>query len=615
MSGVQSIPPRKNLGVSSTSEPPLKLAAPDISGLTLEQAKVKIIDSGFRYDIDYLIDDTRTDGIILGQYPPPETLRRENGKIKIQVNSRSSSIMPDLIGKTEAEATSLLQDLQIAFQITRIDTPQAAYANKIFYQSSPYGTILARNVATVNLSLGNYVPATIGSLPSVLGLTYDLALQQMSVAGFSNIQRVLDTSNTIEYQTKNNTVKEQFPAGGQTASFTQIIQLKTYAYSGIVVPNLSGLTVTEAQSQLSALGLNYSVGTSVNTSNSTLGNKVSSQSPAAGSTVVSGSTVTYNYYTYVYVAPTPAPVPPTQSYPNISGATAYGAGAGQAWTTDAAYITWSGSGFDTFSIVLNGVTRATGTTSNGPPVYIGGLNAGTNYSGTVTLNAAGYPSASTGVSFTTASAAANPTPTPSPSGGGTPTPTPAEPTPTPTPIEPIAVFPIDIPPIDFPIGVSPATGKSVGINTLVRTPDGLVAAKDLRVGDTLISADINTFPTEGFSATDLALAWKDSTPDISIVNTTIDGISRKMSSYAVVINNDLFSDSHYILAKRNGEAQFVKSLDIESSDLIYSYQDSDWVEITTLEKVQVEHEIISINCEPYDIFFTENMLTHDSHSV
>jgi beta-lactam-binding protein with PASTA domain len=531
MSGVQSIPPRKNLGVSSTSEPPLKLAAPDISGLTLEQAKVKIIDSGFRYDIDYLIDDTRVDGVILGQYPPAETLRRENGKIKIQVNSRSSSIMPDLIGKTEAEATALLQEQQILFVITRIDTPQAAYANKIFYQSSPYGTVLARNIAVVSLSLGNYVAATIGSLPSVLGLTYDLALQQMSVAGFSNIQRVLDTSNTVEYQTKNGVVKEQFPPGGQTTSFTQVIQLKTYAYSGVVVPNLSGLTVSEAQSQISALGLNYAVGSSVDTSNSTLGNKVSSQSPAAGSTVVSGSTVTYNYYTYVYVAPVPpvavSPAPPTPPVAPVDPPI--------------------------------GVIPAPPVAPVDPPI--------------VPIS------------------------------------------PDVPPVGPIYVYPIDIPPIDFPIGVSPATGKSVGINTLVRTPDGLVAAKDLRVGDTLISADINTFPSEGFNATDLALAWKDSTPEINIVNTVIDGISRKMSSYAVVINNDLFSDSHYILAKRNGDAQFVKSLDIESSDLIYSYQDNDWVEITTLEKVQVDHEIISINCEPYDIFFTENMLTHDSHSV
>lgn len=528
MSGVQSIPPRKNLGVASTSEPPLKIAAPNIDGLSLEAAKAKIIDSGFRFDVEYLIDESRADGLILGQYPPPSTLRRENGKIKILVNTKSSSSMPDLIGKTEAEATALLQEQQILFNISIIDTPQSRYANKIFYQSVPYGTILARNVAIVNLSVGNYVPATIGSVPDVLGLTYDLALQQMSVAGFNNIQRILDSSNTLEYQTKNNTVKSQFPPGGQIGVFTQAIQLTTYAYSGVVVPNLSGLTVSEAQAQITSLGLLYSVGSSVETSNSTLGNKISSQSPSAGSTVTSGSVITYNYYTYVYVAP---PVPPVAVSPT-------------------------------------------------PPAP---------------------PSPPIGVV---------PTP-PAPPIAVAPAPVP----PTPPTVEPIAVYPIDIPPIDFPIAVSPATGKSIGINTLVRTPEGLVAAKDLRVGDTLISASISTFPTEGFGATDVALAWRNSNPEIDLVETTIARISRKMSSYAVVINNDLFSDTHYIFAKRGGQAQFIKSLDIESSDLIYSYSDSSWVEIATLEKVQVDHEIISIDCEPFDIFFTENMLTHDSHSV
>jgi beta-lactam-binding protein with PASTA domain len=532
MSGVQSIPPRKNLGVSSTSEPPLKIAAPDITGLGLEAAKAKILDSGFRFDIEYLIDESRPDGLILGQYPPPDTLRRENGKIKILINTKSSSSMPDLIGKTEVEATALLQENQILFNITRVDTPQALYANKIFYQSVPYGTLLARNVAVVNLSLGNYVPATIGSLPSVLGLTYDLALQQMAVAGFNNIRRIFDASNTTEYQTKNNTVKTQFPPGGQTATFTQEIQLTTYAYSGVVVPNLSGLTVSEAQTQITSLGLLYAVGSSVETSNSTLGNKVSSQSPSAGSTVTSGSIITYNYYTYVYVAP---PVPPVAVSP------------GPPYNPP---------------------------TPPAPPIYV-------------------VPAPPV--------APVDPPDVPI--------------SPDVPPIGPIYVFPIDIPPIDFPIGVSPATGKSIGINTLVRTPEGLVAAKDLRVGDTLISASISTFPTEGFGATDLALAWKNSNPEIDLVETTIARISRKMSSYAVVINNDLFSDTHYIFAKRGGQAQFIKSLDIESSDLIYSYSDSSWVEITTLEKVQVDHEIISIDCEPFDIFFTENMLTHDSHSV
>ena len=532
MSGVQSIPPRKNLGVSATSEPPLKIAAPDIAGLGLEAAKTKILDSGFRFDIEYLIDESRPDGLILGQYPLPNTLRRENGKIKILINTKSSSSMPDLIGKTEAEATALLQENQILFNITRIDTPQAIYANKIFYQSAPYGTLLARNIAVVNLSLGNYVPATIGSLPSVLGLTYDLALQQMAVAGFNNIKRIFDASNTTEYQTKNNTVKTQFPPGGQTTTFTQEIQLTTYAYSGVVVPNLSGLTVSEAQTQITSLGLLYAVGSSVETSNSTLGNKVSSQSPSAGSTVTSGSVITYNYYTYVYVAP---PVPPVAVSP----------------------------------------------TPPTPPIGVA-------------------PTPPIGVAPTPPVAPVDPPVVPI--------------SPDVPPIGPIYVYPIDIPPIDIPIGPSP-TGKSIGINTLVRTTEGLVAAKDLRVGDTLISASISTFPTEGFGATDLALAWKNSNPEITLVETKIAGISRKMSSYAVVVNSDLFSDTHYIFAKRGGQAQFIKSLDIESSDLIYSYLDSSWVEITTLEKVQVDHEIISIDCEPFDIFFTENMLTHDSHSV
>ena len=34
-----------------------------------------------------------------------------------------------------------------------------------------------------------------------------------------------------------------------------------------------------------------------------------------------------------------------------------------------------------------------------------------------------------------------------------------------------------------------------------------------------------------------------------------------------------------------------------------------------INTIEVDHEVISIDCEPYDIFFTERMLTHDSSTV
>lgn len=46
--------------------------------------------------------------------------------------------------------------------------------------------------------------------------------------------------------------------------------------------------------------------------------------------------------------------------------------------------------------------------------------------------------------------------------------------------------------------------------------------------------------------------------------------------------------------------------------MVYNYLSKSWEVIYMLEKVAAEHEVVSINCEPYDIFFTENSLVHDS---
>jgi hypothetical protein len=174
--------------------------------------------------------------------------------------------------------------------------------------------------------------------------------------------------------------------------------------------------------------------------------------------------------------------------------------------------------------------------------------------------------------------------------------------------EPI-VFP---PPGDFGIGGL----KSININTLVRTRDGLVAAHDLKVGDKLLSADIATFPYDNLLATNMELIeWTAQNPHINLVETEIVGLRTRTSRWAIIVDSDIFSDTHYILVNRDDVTKFVKAIDLERTDLIWSNTYHNWVSISVLKKVDVDHEVVSIDCEPYDIFFTERMLTHDSNTV
>lgn len=157
---------------------------------------------------------------------------------------------------------------------------------------------------------------------------------------------------------------------------------------------------------------------------------------------------------------------------------------------------------------------------------------------------------------------------------------------------------------------------SINVDTPVRTKDGLVPAYDLKVGDKLLSADIETFPYDNLLTSNMdLLEWVAQNPHINLVETEIVNIRKRVAEWAVIVDGEAFSDTHYILVNRNDNAQFVKSMDLEPNDLIWSHTYHSWVRIGRLVKVDVRHEVVSIDCEPYDIFFTERMLTHDSHSV
>jgi len=535
VSQITSIPKGKNLQIYTVQNNPALLIVPNIVALntTAAQAQLALAANGFRARLEYIIDNSAPDGKIISQFPPAFSLKRQNRKIVLKVNTTDSSLMPNLIGKTIPEVQVIMANLLLNYVIIETTTPNQNFDEKILAQSEPTDTVLPKNGPAIILTKGKYVPAVQGTLPNVVGKTYTDALTDLAIAQFNVNTRILDSGSTQFYKDNDNKVKSQSPGGGTIQLFTTNVQLTTYAYLGVVVPNLAGVSTTTAQQQLSALGLNHAVGSAVSTSTSSLNNTVSSQSPASGSVVVSGTVVTYNYFNYV-APPTPTPVPPApQPVPPAPQPV--------------------------------------------PPVP--------------------QP--------------VPPVPQPVP-----PEPQPVPPEPIPFDFPPIAPPPTEpiIPPFDWPVAPPPV--KSIGITTLVRTSNGLVAATDLSVGDKLLSADIQGFPYDNITYTEQdAIDWQGENSNINIVETEIVEIRKSISKFAVVINGDLFSDTHYVLVKRGGVEKFIMSINVEDTDLIWSYSDRSWKSITMLEKVEVDHEVVSIDCEPYDVFFTENMLTHDSRSV
>ena len=100
---------------------------------------------------------------------------------------------------------------------------------------------------------------------------------------------------------------------------------------------------------------------------------------------------------------------------------------------------------------------------------------------------------------------------------------------------------------------------------------------------------------------------------MEITTTTVIDIVSHTAPIYVNINGDGFSGSHLLLIKRDGQAIMRYAEDLKETDLIWSSETNTWSEITSYEKLDYPNEVITISCEPYDIFFTEKSLTHDGY--
>jgi hypothetical protein len=364
------------------------------------------------------------------------------------------------------------------------------------------------------------------------------------------------------------------------------------------MPNISGLTRTQAKQTIEAVGLSWEE-VAETTSNSAINSNIKEQPIAVNTALKIGDKVTFTYYNYVappnfnpgFYVPDP-PQNSSVSSSSWNGSTVTINGNFQTLPTN---IAVNGSNIGSWSAGSSQITFSlSGTGSRTIQIYNGRVPLIPEFGISYDPNPGFNPGFSPGFS--------NPGFTPDFNPGFSPGFDPS--------------FPVDPSFAIFGPGWTPGF-KSVGVSTLIRTTDGLVKADDLEVGDTLISANIDGFPYDGGpSAIGAALEWSDSNPNLEIATTTVVAIYRQQSNYGVVINGDIFSQYHFVLVKRNGEAQFVMSADVLSeTDLVYSYETSTWETINMYEVVPVIHETVSINCEPYDMFFTERMLTHDSVAI
>jgi len=138
-------------------------------------------------------------------------------------------------------------------------------------------------------------------------------------------------------------------------------------------------------------------------------------------------------------------------------------------------------------------------------------------------------------------------------------------------------------------------------------PGSKKSAGELKVGDKLLALKIDDNVTDWttWQSSDISLDME------NIVETEIVAINIAQEDEFIYIEGDLFSKSHYVLVKKDGVTRFIKAVDIDATYQIFSPELGDFKNIELIETVYMTLDKVSINCEPYDNFFTTKMLVFD----
>jgi hypothetical protein len=161
-----------------------------------------------------------------------------------------------------------------------------------------------------------------------------------------------------------------------------------------------------------------------------------------------------------------------------------------------------------------------------------------------------------------------------------------------------------------------AYNKSVSMHTLVLTTQGFTQASNLQVGDQLVSTEV---PGLGINFTMQDVQnWTANPSDLEMIPdkvTTIRHIGSSQAEQAVSINGEFYSGSHYMLVNRDGVSRMIASRDLLTTYTQWSSDTNSWTPIVELTISDIPHEVISINCEPYDMFYTDHFLVYDGYQT
>ncbi len=237
---------------------------------------------------------TSAEGVILEQVPEAGAVW-DGSPIKLVISSGPEKVkVPDLVGKTKAEAISELENLDLLYSEETASNDGQYTAGEVVSTDPAAGTELDAGTGRVKIYVAGEVANL--ALPDFVGLTSGDVLPKLADMGLEFTQGTVENDKSVA---KNGTVANTSPAAGQmvTPGKTNVI---VNFYNNYKMPDIGsyvGQAPDGLQNFLTEHGIRYN--TSMTVANDDVnknGTIESIKSPPAGSEISSDTVVTIYVY-------------------------------------------------------------------------------------------------------------------------------------------------------------------------------------------------------------------------------------------------------------------------------------------------------------------------------
>jgi serine/threonine-protein kinase len=274
-----------------------RVAVPNVRGLKEAEAEARLRSAGLKTKVERVFAGAPKGQVVDTVPPGGERVARGTTVVLKVSKGRNLAQVPDVVGKSESEAASILRARGFTPRI--FDVPSEEPKGIVVSQSPPAGAQAPPDSRVrINVSSGEPSGQTTArtettqtaptvtrvSVPNVVGLAQTPALRRLRAAGLKGVVAYATSTQPL------GRVIAQRPTPGTRAQRDSQVTITVSAGNGTVeqveVPDVRGTDLPEATQTLGDAGFR------VETIRTDSGNAVNDQQPAPGTTAPRGAVVT-----------------------------------------------------------------------------------------------------------------------------------------------------------------------------------------------------------------------------------------------------------------------------------------------------------------------------------